>query len=340
MATINDIAKLANVSKSTVSRVINNYPDVNENTKKKIIKIMQEENYWPNTMARSLSTNKSYTIGLFVPTNLNNFFFREIIQGIEYTLGKHGYDLLYFTHQKTVKYYIDTGIKFNFVEKCFDKNVDGVIMLGFNMKNIERFDNLIQSKIPTVFVDIKLSGAKSSYIISDNERGAITALEYLIKLGHRDIALMLGPKQVKPTQDRFKACEEVFAKYNLELKKEWAYNIEYTLEEGYRTMEQILKLPEKPTAVFGEDMIIIGAMRAVQDAGLSIPDDISFVGFDNIELSYHYNLTTINQEQYKMGEEASELLMRIINKKQFQPVVLPVNLVERGSCKRLGIKHT
>lgn len=335
MATINDIAKLANVSKSTVSRVINNYPDVNEKTKKKIIKIMQENNYWPNTMARSLSTNKSYTIGMFVPTNLNNFFFREVIQGIEYTLGKHGYDLLYFTHQKTVKYYIDTGIKFNFVEKSFDKNVDGVIMVGFNMKNIGRFDNLVNSKMPTVFLDLPITGEKASYIISDNKAGAARGIDYLINLGHRDIGLLVGPEEVKPTQDRLAGCKSAFKKQGLQLKKDRIYNIEYAIEDGYRVMQKILKDPVQPTAFFGEDMIIIGAIRAVQDAGLKVPDDFSFVGFDNIELSYHYNLTSVNQDQYKMGEKASELLMKIINEEEFNPIVLPVDFVERTSCRYL-----
>ncbi|QTL99046.1 substrate-binding domain-containing protein [Iocasia frigidifontis] len=335
MATINDIAKLANVSKSTVSRVINNYPDVNEKTKQKIIKIMQENNYWPNTMARSLSTNKSYTIGMFVPTNLNNFFFREVIQGIEYTLGKHGYDLLYFTHQKTMRFYMDTGIKFNFVEKSSDKNVDGIIMLGFNMKNIARFNKLIKSKIPTVFIDVKLTGERASYIISDNEKGAIKAVEYLISLGHQKIGLLLGPEEVKPTQDRLSGCKKVFEKYGLQVKTDWLYHTEYTLEDGYKSMKEILTMTDRPTAIFGEDMMVIGAIRAARDAGLSVPEDISFVGFDNIELSYHYNLTSVNQDQYKMGEKASELLMKIINEEEFNPIVLPVNFVERTSCRYL-----
>jgi LacI family transcriptional regulator/LacI family purine nucleotide synthesis repressor len=335
MVTINDIARLANVSKSTVSRAINNYPDVNKETKEKIIKIMQEHNYWPNTVARSLSTNKSYTIGMFVPTNLNNFFFREVIQGIEYTLGEFGYDLLYYTHQKRVKYYIDTGIKFNFLEKCWDKNVDGVIMLGFNMTNMSRFDEMIKSDFPTVFIDIELEGNNTSYVTSDNYGGARTAINYLYELGHRDIGLLLGPKSVKPSLDRLKASKETFTEIGLELNPDWVFNLEYTLEDGYKAMQDILKMKERPTAIFGEDIIVIGAIRAIRDAGYAVPDDFSVIGFDNIELSFHYGLTTINQDQYGLGRAASELLIKIMNGKEFEPVILPVELVERDSCRRL-----
>ncbi len=333
MVNINDIAKMAQVSKSTVSRVINNYPDVNKKTRKNIIRIMKENNYWPNTVARSLSTNKTYTIGMFVPTNLNNFFFREVIQGIEYTLGDLGYDLLYFTHQKNLKYYIDTGIKFNFVEKSFDKNVDGIIMLGFNTTNLDRFKHLIESNIPTVFLDVKLKGKTSSYVISDNKGGARKAIKYLYDLGHRDIGILLGPPEVQPSLERYNGCLETFSDYSLEIKQKWFYKLDYLLEEGYRAMQEILELKEKPTAIFAEDMLAIGAIRAIRDAGMSVPEDFSIIGFDNIELSFHYDLTTINQAQYEMGEEASQLLMKIINGEEFKEVEIPVEIVERGSCR-------
>lgn len=335
MVTINDIARIANVSKSTVSRVINNYPDVNEKTRQRIIKIMQDNNYWPNTVARSLSTNKSYTIGMFVPTNLNNFFFREVIQGIEYTLGELGYDLLYFTHQKSLKYYIDTGIKFNFVEKSIDKNVDGLIMLGFNTSNIERFADLIKSNIPTVFIDVKLESENSTYVMSDNYGGARKAIKYLNQLGHRDIGIIIGHSEVQPSTERYRACVDTFTELGLKLNQDWIFRVEYLMEEGYSTMQDILEMKERPTAIFAEDMIAIGAIRAIRDSGLNVPDDFSIIGFDNIELSSHYNLTTINQSQYDLGGVASRLLMKLINKEKTEPVIVPVDIVKRGSCKNL-----
>ncbi|MFW5981673.1 MAG: LacI family DNA-binding transcriptional regulator [Halanaerobiaceae bacterium] len=333
MVTINDIANIAKVSKSTVSRVINNYPDVNEKTRERIEKIMLENNFWPNTVARSLSTNKSYTIGMFVPTNLNNFFFREVIQGIEYTLGELGYDLLYFTHQKSLRYYIDTGIKFNFVEKSFDKNIDGVIMLGFNTSNIERFNHLIKSNIPTIFLDIKLEGKKSSYVISRNKEGAYKAIKYLYERGHKDIGIFLGPPTVQPSLDRRIGCEDAFKEFGLNFNPDWSFTVDFLHQEGYRAMKRMMAMEKQPTAIFAEDIIAIGVIRAVRDAGMNVPDDFSVIGFDNIELSFHYNLTTINQAQYEMGENAARILMKIINGEEYKPLELAVELVERGSCR-------
>ncbi|MTI59681.1 MAG: LacI family transcriptional regulator [Firmicutes bacterium] len=335
VATINDIAKLAKVSKSTVSRVINNYPDVNDETRQKIIKIMQKNNYWPKTVARSLSTNKSYTIGLFVPTNMNNFFFREVIQGIEYTLGELGYDLLYFTHQKNVKYYIDTGIKFNFVEKSIDKHVDGLIMLGFNTSNMDRFKDLVESNIPTVFIDIKIESENSTYVTSDNFRGARKAISYLYEIGHRDIGILLGHPEVQPSQERYKGCVKAFEELGLSLNQDWIYRVEYLHKEGYQALQEILAMKKQPTAIFAEDMIAIGAIRAIRDAGLSIPGDFSIIGFDNIELSYHYDLTTVNQDQYEMGAAASRILVKIINDGDVNPAILPVEVIVRGSCRSI-----
>lgn len=333
MITIKDIARLANVSKSTVSRVINNYPDVNKETKERIIKIMQKNNYWPKTVARSLSTNKSYTIGLFVPTNMNNFFFREVIQGIEYTLGDLGYDILYFTHQKSVKYYIDTGIKFNFVEKSIDKHVDGLIMLGFNSTNMERFQDLVDSDIPTVFIDIKFESKRSSYVTSNNYDGACKAVKYLYDLGHRDIGILLGKPEVQPCTERYQGSLETFKKLGLNINKDWVFRLEYLHEEGYQAMKKILAMSKKPTAIFAEDMIAIGVIQAIRDAGFSVPEDFSVMGFDNIELSSHYQLTTINQDQYAMGAVASETLVKIINREPFCPSILPVELLVRKTCQ-------
>lgn len=335
MATIKDIAKLASVSKSTVSRVINNYPDVNDETRERIIKIMKKNNYWPKTVARSLSTNKSYTIGLFVPTNMNNFFFREVIQGIEYTLGELGYDLLYFTHQKNVKYYIDTGIKFNFVEKSIDKHVDGLIMLGFNTTNMDRFKDLINSDIPTVFIDIKLESNNSTYITSENFQGGCKAIKYLYEKGHSDIAILLGNPEVQPAVDRYKGCEKAFEKLGLELNHDWNFRLEYLHEEGYQAMNKILAMNKRPTGIFAEDMIAIGVIRAIRDAGLNVPEDFSIIGFDDIELSYHYNLTTVSQDQYGIGAAASKSLIKIINGEKFKPSILPVDIIIRDSCRQL-----
>lgn len=331
MLTIKDIAKIANVSKATVSKVLNNYPGVKEETRENIIKIMKQHNYWPNSIARSLSANKSYTIGIFDPGNLNNFFFREVFEGIESVLGEKGYDILYFTNKK----WDDLWVNFSYKEKCKNRNVDGVLMMGFGKVDISQFDKLLESDIPTVFIDLDLVGRNASYVTSDNINGAKTAVKYLNNLGHKRIALIMGPNGFKVAQDRFFGFQTALDELNLPYNPDWIFSGEYSLETGYNAMLEMLKMKERPTAIFGEDLFVIGAIRALRDNGLEVPKDFSLIGFDDIELSKHYDLTSISQDKFGLGEAASRLLLKIINKSNFSPLVLPTKLVERKTCRKI-----
>jgi len=331
MTTINDIAKIANVSKATVSKVINNYPGVKEETKKHVLKVIKEQNYWPNSIARSLSTNKSFIIGIFEPVKINNFFFREVFEGIENVMGEEGYDILYFTN----KLWEDSWLKFSFKEKCVNRGVDGVIMMGFGRVNLSEFDGLLNSNIPAVFVDLDLVGSNTSYVTSNNVEGAEMAIKYLAGLGHKKIAMIKGPIGFKLANDRFTGYQRTIHVLNLEYNPDWVFSGEYSIETGYNAINEILKMRNRPTAIFAEDIISIGVMRGLKENGLSVPDDFSLMGFDNIELGRHYGLTTINQDRNGLGEAASRLLMDIINKKNFSPVVLPVELIERDTCRQI-----
>lgn len=334
MVTINDIARKADVSKSTVSKVINDYAGVNEKTKEKVFKIMKENNYWPNGVARTLSTNKSYMIGIFVPTHINHFFFREVINGIEKICGQNGYDLVYFTNNKW-REDRDTGIEFSFVEKCKNRNVDGTMLVGFNKGNISRFNKLVESDIPSVFIDVDLVSKNTSYVMSDNIKGAKKAVKYLYDLGHRKLGMLMGANYVKPAHDRFLGFQQTINELGMEYNSDWVFSGKYTEENGYKAMKRILKMKEQPTAILGEDVFAIGAIRAIREEGLEVPVDFSVMGFDNIELSRHYNLTTINQKKFEMGKNASKLLLKIINGENFSPVFIPTNIVERDSCKNI-----
>ncbi|MEJ6950127.1 LacI family DNA-binding transcriptional regulator [Natronospora cellulosivora (SeqCode)] len=331
MTTINDIARIANVSKSTVSKVINDYSGVSDKTKNNILKIMKEENYWPNSVARSLSTNKSYTIGIFDPDRLNNFFFREVFDGIERVLGQKGYDILYFTSKKWEESWVD----FSFKDKCINRSVDGVLMMGFGHIEQNHFEDLINSNIPSVFIDLDIVGSCASYVTSDNISGSKKAVKYLAKLGHEKIAMIKGPTGFKLANDRFfgfkSALDELGIKYN----PNWLFSGEYAIETGYNAMLEIIKMSDKPSAIFAEDIFAIGAIRAIKDNGMDVPDDYSIIGFDNIELGIHYELTTISQNQIGLGESAANLLLNIINKDSFSPLVLPTKLIERKTCRAI-----
>ncbi len=337
MTTIKDIATMAGVSTATVSRVINKHSDVNEETKKKIIKIMKDNNYRPNTIARSLITNKSNTIGIFFTdhfnTGLHHPFFREVIYGLEKSFGQEGYDLLYFTSRKW-------GDSFSYLEKCKDRHVDGVVLMGVP-KTDKNLDKLLLSDIPSVFIDIDIVGKNSSYVISDNVGGAEKAVKYLYGLGHKKIGMIMGLNTTKTSKDRFIGYQNALNTLGISYNPDWIINGKYSEDGGYEAMKEFLDLEERPTSIFcHSDSMAIGAIRAVEDSGLSVPADFSIIGFDNIEASRYFKpaLTTISQDKIGMGNAVAELLLSMIDKSKngHSPVVVPVNLIERDSCKPAG----
>lgn len=336
MTTIKDIAKMANVSTTTVSRVINDYPDVSDRTRKKINKIIEKENYRPNSIARSLSTSKSNSIGIFFTDHFNSGlhhpFFREVIYGMEKSLGNKGYDIVYFTNRHW-------GEKFSYVEKCKDRNVDGVALMGV-LKDDPNIKKLLESKIPSVFVDVDITGNFSSYVISDNIEGAKKAINYLDKLGHRKIGLLMGIGTSKASQERLIGYKQALKSLNIQYNKKWIFNGKYSEKGGYEATKKMLKLKSRPTAIFCQsDGMAIGAMRAIEDAGLKVPSDFSVIGFDDIEASQYVKpaLTTIAQDKEKIGSSASKLLIKMIEEKKHrvEPIELPVKLIKRKSCREI-----
>lgn len=336
MATIKDIAKKAEVSVTTVSKVINNYEDISETTKKKVMKIIEENNFRPNANARSLSANKSHSIGIFFKDHQNSGlrhpFFRDIIYGLEQEFCDFGYDLVLFSSK--------WGDTYRYLEKCKHRNVDGTILMGMPRTD-EYLDDLIKSNIPSVFVDLDIVGKNATYVISDNVKGAERVVDYFYELGHQNIGMIMGEKRTKPAQDRLLGYQQTLNKYNLAYRSEWIVEGEFSESGGYQSMEKILEMKEKPTAIFCQgDEIAIGAINAIKDNGLEVPGDFSIIGFDDIEISRYINpkLTTIQQNKFGMGKKAAELLLQIINnsEKSYSPAIMPVELIERGSCRKIN----
>lgn len=339
MTTIKDIAKKAGVSVTTVSKVINNYTDVSERTKAKVLSIMKAENYQPSAVARSLTTNRSYSIGVFFTDHLNTGlrhpFFREVIYGLEKTLSENGYDLIFFAHPKW-------GDSYSYVEKCKNRHVDGAILMGM-FKTDPNLDNLISFDMPAVFVDLDIVGKNASYVISDNIQGASLAVQYLHQLGHEKIGMIMGQTITRPAQDRLVGFQSMINQFNLNYVAEWIIDGEFSEFGGYQSMKRILQLPEKPTGIFcHSDKMAIGAMKAIEEAGYQVPDDFSIIGFDDIEISRYVKptLTTIQQDKYLLGQKAAEMLLKMITNpgKNYLPVILPTKLVVRDSCQSVNKK--
>ncbi len=329
MNTIADIAKKANVSKATVSKVINGYSGVSEKTRQIVTKVMREHNYWPSATARSLTTKQSYIIGLFMASDLNNSFFREVIPGIEKVLGSTGYDILYFADKQRG----NTGTNYGYLEKCRDRQVDGAIMLSYIRDELADFDQLLDSEIPSVYVDMNLEGPHASYVISNNVKSAQLAVKYLYDLGHRKIGFIDGTNLSIPVEQRLKGFRKAVKDLDIYTDSNWFFHGAFTEEFGYESMLKLSKMENRPTAVIAQDNIAIGVIRALRDNGYNVPHDLSIVGFDDIEISSHYGLTTVQQKKSDMGEAAARLLVDIINNQPYTPITIDTELVIRSSCR-------
>lgn len=334
MPTIKDIAKLAGVSITTVSKVINNYPDIGQKTRKKVLRIMKEQNYRPNAIARSLSTNRSYSIGVFINYNmsrgLHQEFFHDIIFGLETTLGKQGYDFVNFSELKWKK-------SCNYLENCRNRHVDGAVLMGIPGLD-DNLDALLKSEVPCVFIDFDIVGPRTSYVTCNNVNGANQAVDYLAELGHTRIATIMGLKNTRPAQERFLGYRQGLQNNNLDYNEEWVIDTYFSEKGGYTAMKQLLAADKAPEAVFCQsDVIAIGAINAIKDVGLNVPADFSIIGFDDILVSKYISppLTTIKQDTYLMGQKTAELLLEFIegNNNHVLPVILPTELIVRDSCQ-------
>ncbi|PNR98771.1 transcriptional regulator [Petrotoga mexicana DSM 14811] len=330
--TIEDIAQIAQVSKATVSYVINDKPGVSEPVRNKIKNIIEETNYFPNSAARGLAGEKTHFVGLVIP-DISDMFYANIIRGVEKTLNKKDYLLnLFTTHARPERE--------QQVVRLLNKSmVDGLIIMAYFIT-----DNFIKSlkerDIPFVFIDYPPKDEDIYSVMVDNENGAFEATEYLIKLGHKKIAFLEGPQVAWDSKARFKGYLKALKAYGIKFNQELVENGNFTKEEGYTATKRLLEKGEKFTAIFSSnDQMAIGAMRALKESGYKIPTDVSTIGFDNIEASSIIEppLTTVSQPIYEMGKKAVDIITALINGETIEEkrYLLKTKLIERQSCTRI-----
>ncbi len=333
--TIKDIAKYAGVSVTTVSRALNGYPDVSEETREKIKKIAEELNYSPNSIARGLVTNKTHTVGLVVSELIKpgayHPFFLEILAGIKAGLRKDKYDLILYTVDPTSQDVTP------YEKLCNDRKVDGAIVEGLKLSDpyIEEIKN---TEIPTVLIDIPILNDKVGYVSSDNVQAAFEATSYLIKLGHKNIGFINGHNDAAVSFERLEGYKKALYKNNIPYKDEYVVFDDFTQDGGYNCFRKMIFENPEITAVFhASDLMAIGSLKAAQDLGMQVPDDISIVGFDDIELSSLITpgLTTIRQENYKIGYMAARHLVSIIKGEKPRHIIIPHRLIIRQSAKKI-----
>ncbi|APC40283.1 LacI family DNA-binding transcriptional regulator [Clostridium estertheticum] len=340
-----DIAKIAGVSRSTVSRVINNYDNVPDETRKKIQQIIKENNYVPHASARMLAGVKNRVIGLFIidmKTDTNgkqvtsSSYFTPFTGSVIENASKMGYNVLVSIVSKQKDY---KKVK----EIFYNKTVSGGIFIG--EKNGEpEIKEIINSGCRVALLDQAVKSDEEVYnkciiVNADNYYGAYKATNYLIGLGHSSIAHIVGISENLSGIERFNAYKNALTDAGIAVKSNLIVKGDFTINGGYNATKKLLQ-KEIPTAIFcGNDMMAIGAMQAIEEANLNVPEDISIVGFDDIEVARYINptLTTVRMKLLEMASIATNTLITSIesNSNFSANYTLPIDLIERNSCKAL-----
>ncbi|GGI98322.1 LacI family transcriptional regulator [Alicyclobacillus cellulosilyticus] len=338
MATIYDIAKRAGVSPATVSRVLNSYPDVSPKTRAKVQRVIQDLDYQPSSLARGLATKRSMTIGAFVKEGPNDGLRHPLLSDVLATFqdvaGEKGYDILFFSLNEANP----QPDKYEAIARY--RHVDGLLVLG-----LPRTDPAVIALstcgIPCISIDLDLIGPRAGYVMSDNVGGAMQAVEFLVRHGHRAIAFIGDQFATKPGHDRLIGFQRAIQAFHLPFRPEWVQEGDFTDASGYQAMQRLFELPDIPTAVFcASDLMAIGAMRAIQERGLNVGADISVIGFDDIRWASMVTpaLTTIRQRKDELGRQAAYALLRMMEEPSALPPVItvPTELVVRdtvGVCQ-------
>lgn len=333
--TINDVAKEAGVSITTVSRVINgNYP-VKQETRERVEAAIKKLNFQPNPIARSLVNRKTNSIGVVVPS-ITNMYFTEVVEGIEKYARKNGFDV--FLNITSAK----DEVEKNVVHKFLDRYVDGIIVVDPQTENVKSgFYNEIVNTVPVVFVNGYHENIDLSFVISNEEKGFTAALKHLSKSGHKNIIFVRGDSSYS-----YDLKEKIYRKFVKSIgSKEViiSVNAGNSIEVVENTKQSVLKfsndikLGEDYTALIAcNDLMATGALNACLELGIKVPNEFSIIGFDNIVLSQMTTpkISTVDQNMRKLGEKSAELLLSYIEKGyEIDKVLIDTKLIIRESCK-------
>lgn len=335
--TIKDIAKAAGVSITTVSRALNGYSDVNEATRRKIFEIAEAMGYTPNMAARSLIVKRTKTLGLLISgitrTSVKDSIAFEILCGMNDRAGELNYDLVLFntdTQKQKMKSYKSL---------CLERGVDGVMIMGIRLDD-PYLEEVVQSAIPCVLIDIPLTGEGVSSVNSDSVNGACLAVQHLIRNGHRHIGLINGHAQAFVSNRRLEGYRKALDEHDIPFREAYVEDGNFTESGGAEAAVRLLSRNPDITALFcASDLMAIGAIQAIRNMGKSVPEHYSVVGYDNIGMSDYLSppLTTVNQDRYRMGYQAAQMLIDMLEGRKVTPqVTLPAELIVRGSVRALA----
>ncbi len=330
--TITDLAKIAGVSVTTVSQILNGKDQrFSQKTIDKINSLQRELGYVPDFNAQSLIRKSGRTIGVLVP-NINNPFFSRFLRGIEDESIKQDYVPLIFGSNNNEQ--MESRYLFESVRRA----ADGMIIASA-VSDLSYIDNVLsQNQIPYMLID-QAPVHEGDMVDVDNYHGGQLLAEYLIKNGHKRVSIVTAVKPTRNIQDRLQGFLDTYKANNVAINQDQIIEAELTKLGGYGATEQVIA--NKPTAVFAiNDEMAFGLYRGLEESGFSIPDDISIVGYDDIDLSEYFTpkLTTVHQPAFEMGTNAAKLIIQRIENEgiENQKISLPVSLVERDSVKKIN----
>lgn len=344
-----DIAKLAGVSRSTVSRVINNYSNVPEETRIKVLEVIKKYNYVPHASARTLAGGKNRKLGLFIidmnsdlvgrQVSASNYFtpFTSLIVD---TANKMGYHVVVSIVSQAKDY-----LKVN--QLFYDKTINGGIFIGGVRSDETNIHELIDAGYNVLLVDQSPNYnedvySKSIIVNADNLKGAYDATKYLIDLAHTDIAHVTGGDKQLSTVERLEGYTKALKEANIPVQNKFIAKGNFTLDSGYKATKKLLS-ESRPTAIFyANDSMAVGGIRAIEEEGYKIPDDISVIGFDDIEMAQYLKpaLTTVSMNLFEIASVAITALINVMESElRFSATyTIPVSLIVRDSCKALERK--
>ncbi len=333
---IKELASILNLSISTVSRVLNGKGKsfrISEATSKKVFDTAKEYNYSPNRVARGLKLEKTDTIGLIIP-DIANPYFGSIAKTIEVEARKNGYSIILCDSLD------DENTEAELLQLLAKRKVDGIIIAPTG-KSSNHVTEIQEQGIPVMVIDRYLPDTNLPFVTTDNYLGALLATEHFIALGHRNIACIQGINGVSANNERVKGYRDALQKHRIPVSETMIMGTDFGEENGYLQTRKLLALPEHPTAIFAlSNLISLGSIRALKEAGLTIPDDISIISFDEQAWSAFLTcpMTTVEQPREEIGRLAFGALLNIIDKvlpEKTDKIMLQPRLILRESVKKI-----
>jgi len=332
--TIKDIARMANVSHTTVSRALNDKSRIKNETKEKILTIARELNYRPDFIARSLVMKRTKTLGLVI-TTIANPFYTELSQGIETMARSLGYNIILCSTN------YDVSIEKQYIDMLCSKGVDGIIFTSAHMGDLNIIA-LAEEEFPMILVNRRTYHPtvteKVDYVGVNNILGGFLAVEHLIKLGHQRIGVIGGSSESSVGFERLEGGKKALATYGLEIMGNYFLEGDFLKGSGYQGGKEFLKMAEPPTAIFAtNDYMALGTYQAIVEEGHKVPEDMAIIGFNDIEFTSMkgIEMTTIGQKKYEMGALAVKTLVERIEGGRVGPpkeFILEPELIIRKTC--------